>query len=118
MQQTHFLQDTDPARLTISRIFDLLYPVGSFLSTSKRRSRIMGHKTPTAKDLVLRQYPTAHVYDDGETVRIRIRTSVTESCPHCGQHWTHDVVDMRTFGSGGTEAYAWQNAARTLGLII
>lgn len=73
---------------------------------------------PAPEELVKQHYPLAFVEDDGDYVYIRVRRPVTETCPTCGQEWTHTVTDYsRTLGSGGTAAYAWKNAAHNLGLI-
>ena len=76
-------------------------------------------KTPkkelTPRELVLQKFPKAFVDDDGEWVRIENMKTITEICNHCGQKWTHDIVDLLgTLGSGANAEAAWKNAAATL----
>ena len=73
----------------------------------------------SAEQLVKQKHPTAFVDDDGERVAILIKKTVTERCPHCDQDWTHQVTNLMvgSIGRGGTDEYAWQNAAKNLGLM-
>ncbi len=73
----------------------------------------------TARELVLRKYPNAFVYDDGELIRICLREKITETCPTCEQKWTHDKPEglSRRIGSAGSEPYAWKDAAEKLKLM-
>lgn len=66
----------------------------------------------TAKEIVLDLYPNAFVYDDGESVMIKVRETVTKTCPHCVQEYTtYKHVDlMTTLGHAGNETAAWENA--------
>ena len=71
-----------------------------------------------AEELVKQKYPDAFVEDNGQWVYIMTLKTVIERCPTCKRDWTHKVVDhMNTLGSGGSESYAWESAAKSLGLI-
>ncbi|MBI2627062.1 MAG: hypothetical protein HYW77_02350 [Parcubacteria group bacterium] len=72
----------------------------------------------TAQELVQQKYPNSFVVDDGDWVYIETRKTITENCPHCRQSWKHKITDYNnTLGSGGSESRAWENAAKSLGLI-
>lgn len=73
----------------------------------------------TQKELVLQKHPNAYAHDDGERILIMDKRDVTETCPHCGQPWTHTAPEFTQsyLGSGGTEEVAWKDAAYRLGLI-
>ncbi len=72
----------------------------------------------TPQELVQQKYPDSFVEDDGERVYIRTRKNITETCPYCQRNWTHKVVDYsNTIGAGGSESRAWEDAAKSLGLI-
>lgn len=72
----------------------------------------------TAKELVQERCPTAFVEDDGESVRICTKRTVKSNCPNCQQPWERQVTDhMGVLGRGGNETYAWEDAARSLGLL-
>jgi len=67
------------------------------------------------KARVKQVYPDAFADDDGESVRIINRKTVTERCTSCGQDWTHKAVDWsQILGKGGSENAAWERAARDL----
>ena len=73
-------------------------------------------KTP--RELVLEEEPTAYEDDDGDFVYIRTKKVRHEICPTCKRSWDHHVVDYQnTLGSGGSSKYAWQSAAKKLGLL-
>ncbi len=72
----------------------------------------------TAEELVKQKYPDTFVKDNGQRVYIMVLKTITEECPTCKQDWTHKVVDhLNILGSGGSESYAWESAAKSLGLI-
>lgn len=75
-------------------------------------------KRPTAEELVKRRHPHAFAEDDGEWIHIRVRVSVIEPCPTCGQQRTHQkLIVGRSLGSAGNESDAWKRAAVSLGLL-
>lgn len=71
------------------------------------------------KELVVQKHPNAHADDDGERIQILVKRDITETCPHCGQPWTHTAPEFvqHCLGFGGTEEVAWKDAAYRLGLI-
>ena len=75
---------------------------------------------PTPKEAVLQMYPEAFAEDDGDSVYIMTRKIVTEKCPTCQQQRTQKVTDYRigALGSGGTESYAWESAARSIRAVL
>ncbi len=75
--------------------------------------------TLIARELVIQKYQDAHVDDDGEWVRIRVRKNITEPCPHCGQPYTRSAPEFmqKCLGSGGSAEVAWADAAKGLGLL-
>ena len=74
-------------------------------------------RTPSA--LVLAKHPNAFVHDDGQWVYIKLRENETVICSECGQAHTREknIHHMSTIGSAGSSAYAWEAAARSLGLM-
>ena len=74
----------------------------------------------TLEELVKQKFPDAFVEDDGQWVYIMNKKTVTEPCPHCGQDWTHKVIDFGllggSLGSGNCAENAWKNTAESLGL--
>jgi len=70
----------------------------------------------SAEKRVLAKYPEAFVYDDGEVVRIAIRQKPVEvKCENCGNcYFTNKYLPYIYIGSGGSEVYAWKNAASRL----
>ena len=76
-------------------------------------------KVHSPEELVKRTYPTAYVDDDKDWIYIRYKETVTEKCPHCNREgWTHEREAVSgSLGSGGTISSAWEDAARSLGLL-
>lgn len=73
---------------------------------------------PRAMELVLARYPTAWVDDDGERVAIRYMRTLTTPCRECGKSWTRTekLLTDPIIGNGGTDGWAWHNAAVSLKL--
>lgn len=67
---------------------------------------------------VLEEHPTAFVDDDGDWVYIRTKRLVAGKCPHCHQPWKRQETDFEaTLGSAGNATAAWEDAAKSLGLL-
>ncbi|MFA6270184.1 MAG: hypothetical protein WC657_03175 [Candidatus Paceibacterota bacterium] len=76
-------------------------------------------KKKTALEKVLEEHPTAFADDNGQWVRIRVGGTETVICRECGQHAIRPKPPLacRALGGAGSEAMAWENAAKSLGLM-
>lgn len=71
-----------------------------------------------AQQRVQEAHPTAFVDDDGDWVYIRTKRLVSGTCPHCHQPWERlETCFMATLGAAGNATAAWEDAAKSLGLL-